>query len=107
MDLLVVEVHVQAVDILDSPAEIQEDSCKEQEGHLDDHLDDHLDVLLDVHLEDHLDVPLDDQLVEHPDPQGVVEVDRADQDQAQAPDLRTLHCSCCEPVRLRFLIKTF
>ena len=82
----------------------------------EDHLDDPQDAPLVVHLDDHLDdpqddlpddplEPLDDQLV---DPLGAVEEGRADQDQVQAPDLRTLHCSsCCEPVPVRFLIKTF
>ena len=103
---MVEEVHdFQAGDNLDSQAGIQEDSCKKQEDPQDDQLedpqddppDDHQDDHQDDHLEDRLDdqEPQDDQLV---DPLGVVEVGRADQDQVQAPDLRTLHCSSCEPV---------
>ena len=112
-DLMVVEVHdLQEVDNLDIQAGILEDSCMEQEDRLEDHLDELQDELLDELLDDHLDAPLDDQdahldaqdvhlddLQADPqddqlvDPLGVVEVGRADQDQVQAPDLRTLHCS--------------
>ena len=110
---MVVEVHVlQAGDNLDSQAGIQEDSCKEREDHLDDQLEDPhddpqdgpQDGPQDDHQDDHLEDLLDDlehqddQLVDPLDPLGVVEVGRADQDQVQVPDLRTLHCSSCEPV---------